>query len=119
MDVREVAQAVCRMASDFYRLGNVSMLDLTKASGYLEDPSSVRERELFNALRTEPELVESWLIHSDNKRVRCGWAFVRSRSEWRVIFPNGRKYKSFADRLEACAFFIKQEVEAFRSSIGA
>jgi hypothetical protein len=35
MGTRKIAEAVCRMPSEFYERRNISMLDLLKESGYL------------------------------------------------------------------------------------
>ena len=37
------------MATEYYRLRTVSMLDLTKSSGYLQDPDAVTEQVLQEA----------------------------------------------------------------------
>ena len=118
-----VAEAVCRMAAEFYRLRNVSMLDLTKSSGYLHDPDSVTQESLEEAFRLHPELIDNWLMLSDDKRTRYGWCLLRpyrshDHTDWVVVTPNGWKEHRFPDGFKACAFFVKQEVESYRANIG-
>lgn len=116
-----VAETVCRMASEFYRLGNVSMNNLLKSSGYLQNPSAVLEDDLEGVFRAKPDLIDEWVRLSENKRTRDGWWLVRPdsphTSDWIVIYPNGRKQRKFPDGFKACAFFAKQEIEVYRGNV--
>ena len=121
MGMNPVAETVCRMASEFYRLRNVSMIDLLKSSGYVQNPSAVLEEDLEVVFRAEPDLIDEWVKLSENKRTRDSWGLVRPDSpdsaEWIVIYPNGRKQRSFPDGFKACAFFVKQEIEEYRANV--
>jgi hypothetical protein len=122
MGTPSIAEMVCRIASDFYRLGNISVLDLLRFSGYLHDPDAVLEHHLEDVLRSHPDLIEEWVKLSGDKRTGSGWYLlgpIRSDNpEWIVgYYPKGREQRCFSDRFKACAFFIKQEVEANRSYI--
>jgi hypothetical protein len=120
MGTRSVAEMVCRIASDFHRTGNVSVLDLLRVSGYLQDPSALLECDLEDVLRSYPELIDEWLRLSENKRASGGWYLLRPSSEnagWVVgYYPKGPE-RRFSDRFKGCAFFVKQEIEAYRSFI--
>src|SRR5665213_3812905 len=120
MDTRSLAEMVCRIASYFLRLGNVSVLDLLRSSGYLQDPAALLECHLEDVLQSYPDLIDEWLKHSEDKRASSGWCLLRpirsQNAEWIVgYYPKGREQRCFSDRFKACAFFIKQEVEANRS----
>lgn len=110
---------VCRIASDFHRLDNVSVLDLLRESGYLQSPA-VLVQELEDALRSYPDLIDEWARLSEDKRTGSGWYIRRPGSqdaEWIVgYYPRGREHR-FSDRFKACAFFIKQEVEGYRFNL--
>src|ERR1700691_540432 len=58
MGMNLVAEKVSRMASEFYRLRNISMMDLLKSSGYLQNPSAVMESDLEEVFRAQPHLID-------------------------------------------------------------
>jgi hypothetical protein len=108
------------MAADFYRSRNLSMIDLLKSSGYLQDPKGITEQDLESVLRLAPSLVQPWVILSLDKRTRYGWYILAPNSktsEWTVgWYPRGPKY-TFSDEFAACAAFIKREAEHLREMV--
>jgi hypothetical protein len=56
------------------------------------------------------------LIQADSIPVVAG-AWRSLDSDWIVIYPNGRKQRSFPDGFKACAFFVKQEIERYRGKV--
>jgi hypothetical protein len=62
VESQDIAEAVCRMASDFYRLRNRPILDLLKSSGYVQDHDVITEQQLEAAFQANPELVRPWFI---------------------------------------------------------
>jgi hypothetical protein len=123
MGMNSVAETVCRMASEFYRLRNVSMIDLLKSSGYLQDPSVVLEQELEEVFRAYPDLINDWARLSEDKRTSDGWYLVRpfdshDGADWIVGYdPKRWKQRKFPDGFKACAFFVKQEIEVYRANV--
>jgi len=107
------------MAADHYELGNVSMVDLLKSSGYLQEPSTVQEEALEAGLRAHPELIETWVRYSVDKRTSSGWYLrapfdLRDSAGWFVGHLPDQPERSFPDGFKACSFFIKQEIEAIQ-----
>jgi len=120
MGMNSVAEKVSRMASEFYRLRNISMIDLLRSSGYVQNPSAVMEQDLEEVFRAEPELIDAWVRLSENKRTRYPWLLVRGSSPDSgciVMYPNGRRHRRFPDACKACAFFVKQEIEGYRANV--
>jgi hypothetical protein len=76
MGMNSVAQTVGRLASEFYRLRNLSMIDLLKSSGYVQNPSAVLEKDLEAVFRAEPDLIDAWVRLSSYKRTRYPWLLV-------------------------------------------
>lgn len=109
------------MASEFYRHRNISMIDLLKSSGYVQNPSAVMEQDLEEVFRAQPDLIDEWVRLSSYKRTRYPWLLVPGSSldsdKWIVIYPNGRRQRSFPDAFKACAFFVKQEIEQYRANV--
>jgi hypothetical protein len=122
MGTREIAEAVCRMPSEFYERRNISMLDLLKESGYLQDPDAVTEEELERVFRSFPDLIDGWVTICDEPN-RYHWilqppAATSESSDWVVIYPNERKYDLYSEGAKACAFVTKKKIERYRSIIG-
>ena len=116
MRMNSVAQSVGRMASEVYLRRNSSLIDLLKSSGYVQNPSAAMEQDLEEVFRAEPDLIDAWARLSSDERTRYPWLLVPGRSldsVWIVIYPNGRKQRSFPDGFKACAFFVKQEIEEY------
>jgi hypothetical protein len=70
---REIAESVCRMASDFYRLRNRSMLDLLRSSGYIRHHDAITEQQLQDVFEASPDLIHPWFILSEDKRTKYGY----------------------------------------------
>ena len=108
------------MAADFYRLGNVSMIDLLKSFGYLQNPSAVMEEQLEEVFLTYPDLISDWVRLSEDKRTPEGWCLRRSyyTAGWTVgRVPETTERRRFKDQFKACSFFVKQEIEQYRAHI--
>jgi hypothetical protein len=108
------------MAADFYRLGNVSMIDLLKSSGYVQDPFAVMEPQMEEVFQAYPNLIDDWVRLCEDKRTPEGWYLLRSHysAGWTVgRKPETTERRRFTDQFKACAFFVKQEVEQYRAHI--
>ncbi|MCE3295144.1 MAG: hypothetical protein K0R65_858 [Crocinitomicaceae bacterium] len=101
----------------FYALGNVSIYSLLKETGYFEIHSKVTEENIIFELSQYPEYVDHWLGWSNDKR-SGGWYFqVKNNGKYLVgHYPLSEAFKQmeFNDPKEACAAFIKREIEEIR-----
>ena len=108
------------MASDFYRLGNRSMLDLLRSSGYLQNHDAITEQHLQVFFEAKPELIPPWVIHSEDRRTRYGYYLIppgvsaHEGCDWVVGYDPGGKDEHFPDGPTACARFVKLEAENLR-----
>jgi hypothetical protein len=115
----EIAEAVCRMASDFYRLRNRSILDLLKSSGYVQDHDAITEQQLQIVFEANPELIRPWFILSEDKRTKYGYYLLppgvspNKGADWLVGYPGGKE-EHFPGGPSACARFVKFEAENLR-----
>ena len=117
MERDETVSALCRLAQDFAREGDVSMVALLHRSAYSEaDPIS--QDSIEDYLRSHPELVESWVMESLNTRSTPAW-YLREAvggSDWKVgLYPDGMEYH-FSDKFKACAFYVRQFVRELSRS---
>jgi hypothetical protein len=120
MEAQEVAEAVCRMAEDFYRLTDRSMLDLLKASGYLDEHDAITEWRLHAIFTSNPDLIRAWL--SVGNGGRSGYYLLppgtsANQNDWVVGYnPRGNE-EHFPDGPAACARFVKFKAEDLRYMI--
>jgi hypothetical protein len=113
-------EAVSKMALDFNQRGDISMVGLLKESGYADNPSKITQEDLTEQFRKHPELIETWVIQSDDKRTSSGWfikepenSLTRNKA-WVVGFYPIGDTNEFLYAAEACGFYVKMEAEQIR-----
>jgi hypothetical protein len=103
----------------FYE-GNASIYSLLKESGYFEQHNQISEADIFGELTQHLECIDQWLSLSKDKRSNSGWYFKEDDSGKYVVdyFPpkEGLKRIEYLDKVEACAAFIKREIEDIRNT---
>jgi hypothetical protein len=120
---REIAEAVCRMASDFYGLRNRSILDLLKSSGYVQDYDAITEQQLQIVFEANPELIHPWVILSADQRTKYGYYLLppgvspNKGADWVVGYYPGGQEEHLPGGPSACARFVKFEAENLRYMI--
>lgn len=119
MDKTEVARKVVSLPNMFNNLGNVSMYDLLKETGYFQIYDQVSEKVLRDEINRYPQCIDEWLLYSENKRSDTGY-YIKKNNENSYIVGylnpkdirhNGIEYNETSD---ACAVFIKHEIEDIR-----
>lgn len=113
-----IGEAVTRLPCALAESGSVSAYALLADSGYPERHAEITPDVVQAVLSDDPELVNVWLQYSENKRTPSGWYFFRAPASYIVgyLLVGGRRVDEFAyvDAIEACANFIKQEIEEMR-----
>jgi hypothetical protein len=115
-----IAEAVCRMAANFFRLRDRSMLDLLRSSGYLQAHDVVTEKQLAAIFEANPDLIHPWFLQCERKRTKYGYYLVPPTGwpdkggDWTVGYHPGGPVERFSDRAKACARFVKFEAENLR-----
>lgn len=106
----------------FDNLENVSIYDLLEKTGYFQMYEQISEKNIRKELTRHPECVAEWILYSENKRSSSGF-YVKQENEHTYIvgYFNGKNQKhiqtSYTDRMNACAAFIKNEIEEIRLSM--
>ena len=103
----------------FYEVGDKSFYELLKETKYFEYFDNIFEDSIANVLLNNPAYIEKWLEWSEDKRSSDGWYFVINNNEkFEVgrINEDGKKgqYLEFSDKRNACAAFIKREIDELR-----
>lgn len=117
-DTRAIAEAVARMPRTSLSRRDVSTYAILEQSGYFERHADVTPELLAEILASDASLVDDWLAFSENKRTSSGWYFCQAATGFTVGLVNDAGSRvdehTYRDRIEACAEFIKKEVEDMR-----
>jgi len=94
------------------------MYSLLKESGYFEMYEQVSEADITEGLNKHPECINDWLMVSEDKRTSSGWCFTQNGNEKYTVgyYPATANFRltTYTDAKEACAAFIKREIENIR-----
>ncbi len=114
-----IIEKIIHLPRLFKSLGNRSMYLLLRDTGYFEITDQIYEENISQALKQYPECINEWKILSDDKRASSGWYFKELDHGKYIVGYFDLKRKNnpeveFSEIREACAFFIKQEIEDIR-----
>jgi hypothetical protein len=120
MDIGQIVLNILYMPSAFKKLGNVSMIDLIKQSGYVEVHDQVNKHMIKDALELHRECIKDWIISSEDQRTDKGWYITDGKPGKYVVGYSAIKGGSFElpefENVEdACAEYIIKEIESLRS----
>jgi hypothetical protein len=120
MEKYQIIKDILLIPTTFFADKNSSVYSLLKKSGYFDLYHEIQEIDLLKALIEYPECIENWLLLSENKRTISGWYFKHNEVDKHIVgyFPvkEHLKLTEYADIKEACAAFIKYEIEDIRMS---
>ena len=116
MKVSVTINGLIHLAHKFDSVGDVSIYNLLKETGYFENHDKIFIKNIRAALKNHPECVDDWMLYSDNKRSRSGWYFKQKGTKGYIVGylsenKGGNACKEFSNRVDACALFIKHEVD--------
>ena len=118
---RDIIQNILKMPVEFYSVGTKTLIDLFNESGYLQEYNDIEIEDLLLALRNNLKYLDKWIEYSENKRASYGWFIQAKNNEYLVGYLNEgyicENMNTFQDKAEACAFFIKMELESLRLSM--
>jgi hypothetical protein len=119
MKLNDTLDGLINLPREFNSVGNKSIYDLLKETGYFEIHDKISVESIRNKLAQSPKCIEDWIRYSEDKRSRSGWYFKQEDKQRYVVgFLNGKgnnAHNEYSDRLEACAIFIKQEIDKIRT----
>ena len=113
---KDIAESVVRLPRAFHT-DNMSIFDLASRTGYFGRASEVGEDLIRECLAAVPALADDWLAFSDDRRT-SGLYFRATARGYEVGYVGSAKGQraatGYADKLDACAKFIKSELEEMR-----
>lgn len=115
MDTKDMGAKIVGIAEEFSNRHDISIYQLLKNYSYFENYSKISIDDLKNELKKKPELINSWLNYSENKRCKGGWFFVKKNENTYVLGNLEENFRDvFPDAVDACAIFVKHEIEFIR-----
>jgi hypothetical protein len=119
MDIENVVSVIVNLPGDFKRFGNISSYNLLKQSGYFETYNKIEVKDIIVVLNRAPKLVNSWMSWSEDKRADSGWFFLKDKANNYIVDNYAAQKDSgkciYSNPIEACAEFIKREIESIRT----
>ena len=117
-ELRAVAERIASLPRTLLERDDTPLYTLLEESGYLEHHTAITAQIIRDVLARDSTLVDDWLAYSSDKRTSSGW-FCREDVVGVVVGYVGdhetENTKSvYSNRTEACAEFIKHEVEDLR-----
>ena len=117
--MRSIIIKIISIPHDFYTLGDISIYKLLENTGYLKIQGQINESDIMKELNNYPHVVNDWLSWSENKRVNSGWYFKAIENGYLVGYYSRNKTEEsqiYSDVVQACASFIRHEIESVRGS---
>lgn len=114
--IDEVIERIINLPFDFSHK-NKSIYSLLQESGYFESNNLINEDQIAEMLHKHPQSIDDWLRWSENKRTSSGWYFKKDEKERYGVghYPdNNFQYMVFADKFQACAAYIKREIDTIK-----
>ena len=116
MSIDYIIEKIIHLPKVFRSLGNKSIHELLRDTGYFEIADQINEEGISKVLKRHPECIKEWKLFSDNKRASSGWYLKELDNHRHIVgyfeLKNGNTTDvEFSDNNEACAFFIKHEIE--------
>jgi hypothetical protein len=96
------------------------MVDLLRETGYFLEDRSLKRSDIEQFLRANPDLIEDWLLESEDQRCSPAWFISESTNSagkpvWEVGYI-GRSgtlefREKYNDLFRACSYFVARYIE--------
>lgn len=122
MNLKDAVNKIVQLPRKFSAVGNGSIYSLLKETGYFQAHDQISEDVIRDALTCHPECVDEWMHLSEDKRSDAGWYFMQlDETHYAVghFIPKAgdAERREYSDPIQACAAFIKHEIEDIRSGV--
>ena len=98
-----------------------SPFDLLKQTGYFELHDQLSVSDIREALTRDPACVQEWMQYCSDRRTSSGW-YIRLNDEelyeigyFDIKADHDINRVQYENAIDACAAFIKREIESIRS----
>lgn len=120
MKISDTIDGLVHIPREYYSKDTVSFLQLLKDTGYWDVHDQISVEDIREALTRDPECVDEWIQYSEDQRTDAGWCINEMENKKYVVRYKIRDahfvtHGEYGDRLEACAVYIKLEIEDTRT----
>lgn len=120
MNTNDMISNIVSLPEKFESIGDISIYSLLKEMGYFEIYDQINEADILDRLIKNPEYINQWLNWSEDKRSSSGWYFKKNENDNYIVgyfsIKEDHKIMEYSNIKEACASFIKREIEEIRKS---
>lgn len=121
MNTNTMVAQIVTLPRKFHSQGTVSMFSLLQGTGYFGLHDQISEDDIREALLRCPEYIHDWVEYSQDKRTSTGWYITENDEEvWEVGYVTERgdlqQRLVYHNQVDACATFVKREIEDIRMS---
>jgi len=113
----DLNQCVRRISNfpDTYRKEDLTPSEIKDRSGYVNYSSQITENMISQYLRTEPSIVNDWIVFTEDIRHTPAWGFGPiDNGKWTVtLIDNGvlKKEYHYDNQFDGCAKMIIQTIQ--------
>ena len=115
----DIAAQIVLLPRTFHILGDVSPFSLLERTGYFELHDQISETDIRAAIALCPECVQDWMQYAEDKRTPSGW-YVTQNDEgcyetgYITDIRTRTNRVQYENAMDACAAFIKHEIDSIR-----
>ena len=121
--MNNIATELVKIPRTFQIRRDMSIVALLKEMGYLELYDQVSVSDIREALTRDPACVQEWMNYSEDQRCPGWYLCLNDEGLYEVGFfdhntdPHYNHRVQYESAMDACAVFIKQEIETVRSHV--
>jgi hypothetical protein len=119
MGIQDMINKLIELPRNFNCTDNKSIYDLLKETGYFENHDQITLENIMVTLSHNPQYVNDWLVYSEDKRSFSGWYIKLEDNQKYVVGclnESGNDVNTeYSNSLDACAVFIKHELDSIRT----
>ena len=120
MTTSDILYDIICLPRHFNETGDKSIHTLLVETGYADIRDQITINAIRNSLSKHPECVPDWIQYSEDKRAVGGWYFKEGCSGKFIVgcLADGVRgeasRQSYDDKMDACAVFVKREIDCIK-----
>lgn len=114
MQTSDIVSEVVDITRKLTLRGNVLICKLIKDSEYFKKYIFISIEKIKKEQKYHPGLIQFWLNYSEDQRTSNGWYLKKDKNVFIVGKLSKISEKQFLNDVDACALFIKNEIEEIR-----
>ena len=116
-NIADIIKRIIEILLKIHEQYNKSQYQIIIETKYIDYYNKINIENIKNALLRNDKLIQHWYNYSSDKRTCNGYFLSENNYIYEIGYIKNRKYEiinTFSSKLDACANFIKIELEDFR-----